>query len=1237
MALTLGELSGVISLDDKPFTKSLDGAQGKLGDFGSKGKVIAAAAGVAIGAALAAGFAKSMDLEKGNDKLAASLGLNEAESAKAGKIAGSLYANAYGESMGEVNGAVEAVMSSIKGMRDGSSEDVQAMTAKVLDMAAAFEIDAGRAAQVAGQMITSGLAKDGVEAADLLTASLQKVPKAVREDVLDAVDEYGPFMKSLGITGEKAMGLLVKASEKGMYGIDKTGDALKEFGIRATDMSKATGGAYDAIGLDQQEMTNKLLAGGDTASEAFQTIVEGVQSITDPAARSQAALALFGTPLEDLSVTEIPKFLDSLKLTSGGLGDVAGAADDMGKTLNENAATNIETYKRGLSTLFVDLVGNRIIPILDEVVGGIKAFGAAWVANDGDITSSGFPGFMENVAYQARQAYDKMTGLGKSLYDLRVPIGVVAGLILTLLIPYWVRLGYVALESAAKQKLAWATTQTAAFKAAYTSMWATAIMVGGWLLMGTQATIQAVKIAASWLVAMGPVGWVILIVAGLVAAFVAAYNNIGWFRDGVDAAMKWVQGAIGAAFTWIQQVIGNVVDWFTNTAVPAWNNAIKAIGDFFTSLYTTWIKPVFDGIQAVIGAVVTWFTTTIVPGFQAAVAGVGAVFTGLYLFLKPVFESIGVIVNGFYLFFRGIFQLVASIITYVIVPLFTWFWNRMVEAFAAIGQTISDWWNGAVAVFNTVVGFIHDVLAAAFNWLLDSVIRPVWNAVSGAIKTAWTAISGVFNTVISFIRTTLSTAFTWFRDSVITPVWNGIRNAINGAWSFIRGIFDSIGKFLKDTLAPVFTWLRDNIIKPVFERIQNIIRNTWEQDIKPVFTALSDFIMKTIPKAFDDGVKFVKTAWDKLQDIAKAPVRFVVDTVINDGLIGAFNTIAGILPGIDKLPRVALPAGFANGGYTGDGGKYQPAGIVHAGEYVFTKEQTKRAGVGNLSAMAQSLTGYANGGRVAPLKHLAVTQGYNRVHKGIDYAAAEGTPVFATQNGTVSHAGPGARAPGVWGGNEIHIAGSGLETWFAHLSRIGVGLGQKVRAGQQIGLSGNTGISSGPHLHFGVFNGGWPNDLDPNSYLGGAGVPSGGSGGGFNPIAGIIDGLVSKFKDQFPGGGIFADMAIGIGKKILDGASKWVTDTLGGGDKKGNAAGPTVYDGGGWLENTGGPQLVQHNKSRPDAVLSDQQWADIHKLALGNAGGGMNYAPTYQWMGDDPHEVMRKDKARAMDLLNAYT
>lgn len=74
----------------------------------------------------------------------------------------------------------------------------------------------------------------------------------------------------------------------------------------------------------------------------------------------------------------------------------------------------------------------------------------------------------------------------------------------------------------------------------------------------------------------------------------------------------------------------------------------------------------------------------------------------------------------------------------------------------------------------------------------------------------------------------------------------------------------------------------------------------------------------------------------------------------------------------------AVPMGLHyDGGYTGDGGKYEPKGIVHGGEFVFTKEATRNIGVGNLYAMMHSAQGYADGGYVgnAPMHGLMATGG----------------------------------------------------------------------------------------------------------------------------------------------------------------------------------------------------------------------------------------------------------------------
>ncbi|MFI0929414.1 M23 family metallopeptidase [Streptomyces sp. NPDC021012] len=88
-------------------------------------------------------------------------------------------------------------------------------------------------------------------------------------------------------------------------------------------------------------------------------------------------------------------------------------------------------------------------------------------------------------------------------------------------------------------------------------------------------------------------------------------------------------------------------------------------------------------------------------------------------------------------------------------------------------------------------------------------------------------------------------------------------------------------------------------------------------------------------------------------------------------------------------------------------------------------------------------------------------------HSGQDFAVPVGTPVHAAAAGTVVKAGPNGGGDGPAYGNAIVIKhANGTYSQYAHLSLIQVHIGQTVGAGQQIALSGNTGNSSGPHLHF---------------------------------------------------------------------------------------------------------------------------------------------------------------------------
>ena len=98
------------------------------------------------------------------------------------------------------------------------------------------------------------------------------------------------------------------------------------------------------------------------------------------------------------------------------------------------------------------------------------------------------------------------------------------------------------------------------------------------------------------------------------------------------------------------------------------------------------------------------------------------------------------------------------------------------------------------------------------------------------------------------------------------------------------------------------------------------------------------------------------------------------------------------------------------------------------------------------------------GERIHPLT------GKTHLHAGIDIAAPgiKNTPAFASKGGTVIYAGPLAS----YGNLVVIDHGDGIETRYAHLNRIDVTTGQTVNIGQQIGLIGSTGDSSGPHLHF---------------------------------------------------------------------------------------------------------------------------------------------------------------------------
>jgi len=155
----------------------------------------------------------------------------------------------------------------------------------------------------------------------------------------------------------------------------------------------------------------------------------------------------------------------------------------------------------------------------------------------------------------------------------------------------------------------------------------------------------------------------------------------------------------------------------------------------------------------------------------------------------------------------------------------------------------------------------------------------------------------------------------------------------------------------------------------------------------------------------------------------------------------------------------------------------------------------------------------AVGGLLAPIRGAPVTSlfgmrfhpilHFTRLHAGLDFGAAVGSQIRASADGVVESAG---EARGY--GTRIVLKHGGYETTYNHLSEVKVEVGQKVRQGEIIALSGNSGLSTGPHLHYEYRVNGEPQDPLPHmgkevqahAPVGGSGGGGGGGGGSFVPL-----------------------------------------------------------------------------------------------------------------------------------------
>lgn len=1006
-------------------TREGDSAAEGLGS--SMGEMVGKLAGAAVGLAGVATAAdvmfESFDRQDLGSKLKAQLDLTSEESATAGKMAGELYAQNYGESFEQVNEAIGVMHSTLGNLTDGPGE-IEELTKAGLTLASTFGTDVAEAANTANIMIRNGLAKDGPEAFDLIGAAMQRVPAQMRDELFPILDEYSTYLGSMGFEGQEAMGLLVNAAQGGAIGIDKVGDAIKEFGIRATDLGdKGAQEALTALGLSGTEMANQLLAGGDTAKEAFTTIVTGLELIKDPAEQAAAATALFGTPLEDLDKAKIPAFLAGLQNAQGAMGDFSGTIGEMGDSLSEGPNAKLETFKRGVQDAMINGLGTAVGYLMENkglLYGLAGAIGAAVIAYGALRVAS-------VVSSVATGIHTAVTGANTAaLAGNKIALGAAA-------IASAVMKGAQIASTAATVI---ATGATWAFNAALAVLTSPitliiagiALLVAGLVWFFTKTELGKKIIGEVWEFIQTAISFAWNDV--IKPVFDGFMSVIGWLGD--KALWLW-ESVIQPVFGFIGDFIGFVVDgimlyfrlWMALFEVLGtglrmlWDNVIfpvvQWIGDKFSWLYNEVIAPVFDWIKGKIsdGFLVLQFIwdTVILP-----VAGwIGDKFLWLYNeVIAPVGRWIGDRLGDIGGFFTGLWDKVLQVAGWImgklgeVTDFFGGIKDKIFGALGDAGRMLWDWgvnliqglldgagsllgkigdffldkipgWikepfkkamgiNSPSKVFMEYGSYLGEGLIAGTDAMTDQVQAASQRMADAAGNVAVPEISAPGMAPLAAVGATaaplaplplptgpvgapvgdglaaalpavdaLGSGLTEAKDGVIDPAVTGMTDNLNAyANTFpetqanvIQPAVDALGAGLltaKDTVVDPALWgMQGNLMQtgavtagmvqgtvlPQFSAMGNGIMAVKTGSIDPAFAGIQGGLWN-VQAAFGTGVGAIAAQWDQMRGAVGRPVRFAIDTVFNNGLVGMWNSVSDLI-GTQKMGTYNV-GGFADGG-----------------------------------------------------------------------------------------------------------------------------------------------------------------------------------------------------------------------------------------------------------------------------------------------------------------------------------
>lgn len=399
----MGKLSSAASGVGKGLKTAVSGIGKGLSVAASAGAAVASAVG---GAAVATGaFAvnSAVDMDKAVNSLRASIDATDKGAEHYRGVMKEIYADNYGEDFQDIADAISLINRNIG---DISGDQLKDLSESAFVLRDTFQYDIAESTRAAKAMMNS-FGISGEEAMDMIALGAQNGLDYSGE-MIDSINEYSVQFAKLGFTAEDMFQIMQEGAWTGAWNLDKVGDAIKEFSIRAIDGSESTAEGFTSLGLNADKMAKKFGQGGESAKKAFQETLTALSGIEDPLKQNTIGVQLFGTMWEDLG----PDVVTQLNNIGDNAGWAAGKMDELKKVKYDDLGSMFEGLKRSVEMLVLPL-GEELIPLLSDLIQDALPVIEDVLPDVIDL----FGEFLEPVLGLAKEALPALTDLLTMLMD----------------------------------------------------------------------------------------------------------------------------------------------------------------------------------------------------------------------------------------------------------------------------------------------------------------------------------------------------------------------------------------------------------------------------------------------------------------------------------------------------------------------------------------------------------------------------------------------------------------------------------------------------------------------------------------------------------------------------------------------------------------------------------------------------------------------------------------------------